>query len=677
MEMRPKVINIFGADTYSSKFPGLNIVTETTAFIQVYAYDVSIPVIGKENDTLNIFERSVLRLIRYGISSVAVAADELCIDKDMCSFIFSRLRELGLINDKNSLTDNGQEYLDLGHGKELNKKFMAKVFSLKPNDKFLSYIWPEGSICENAWFDGIKRDTIVISSGTTGKSRQISGKVLYDNSRMSERAMPNQMVLKKIIREYNRICSANGIEEIGYIDNRMIEVSSQPQKMFMLIKIAVQEGNIENLLVSDGFMMNNDMIAEERVNYDIELKKSMYEMSSVTDLGKGEEQEKHITSGKYPEIYECMPQESDTSKNLDEDNEEKNTKWNNIRKMLLAVEYSLSYYIKKNHLSGSMLKVLKSRSSVDMGDLIGSYLENMGAVIKKEHYDLISHADMYSINRFQKGNVPDICTVLPLAAAQAYEYTDSTFRDMIKKMPEFMSDILTLKRYSASSRHTVSSEQIPDELYDKMKKFTIAFISYILPDFDISFKKNKRSDGLSFNQKNINAVNALYSDLGSKNYEMLKTDIRHELWLTSSDKKVKDMPIPSEIILSFYKVIQVLMSELCFETNAENFTKKQALDMIRQCSGEEPPQALSTVRDVFFKNAAENNASTLGAVVLVYLLKTERQKAEEFISRSYHKFIAELLELRGHGNNIGLVLNESKILYLRSRLYELIKFLGE
>ena len=90
MEMRPKVINIFGADTYSSKFPGLNIVTETTAFIQVYAYDVSIPVIGKENDTLNIFERSVLRLIRYGISSVAVAADELCIDKDMCSFIFSR-----------------------------------------------------------------------------------------------------------------------------------------------------------------------------------------------------------------------------------------------------------------------------------------------------------------------------------------------------------------------------------------------------------------------------------------------------------------------------------------------------------------------------------------------------------------------------------------------------------
>ena len=105
--------------------------------------------------------------------------------------------------------------------------------------------------------------------------------------------------------------------------------------------------------------------------------------------------------------------------------------------------------------------------------------------------------------------------------------------------------------------------------------------------------------------------------------------------------------------------------------------KKQALDMIRHYSGEEPPKVLETVNDIFFRNAAENNASTLGAVVLVYLSKADCQKAEEFISRSYHKFIAELLELRGHGNNIGLVLNESKILYLRSRLYELIRFLGE
>lgn len=677
MEMRPKVINIFNTDTYSSKFPQLNIVNEMTAFIQVYAYDVSIPIAGIENDFLNIFERSVLRLIRYGISSVAAAADELCIDKDMCSFIFSRLRELDLINNNNSLTDSGQKYLDLGHGKKLNKNLMAKVFSLKPNDKFLSYIWPEGSVWENAWFDGNKRDTIVISSGTTGKSRQIKGKVLYDKSGIRERAMPNQTVLKKIIKEYNRICYANGMEKIEYPDNSMIEVSFQPQRVFMLIKIAIQEGNIENILVSDGFMMNNGMILEEVVNNDPEIKKSLFEVSSVTSIDEGGASRNDDLIKKYPEIYECMPQEIDTSTNIDEDNAQKDAKWNNVRKMLLAVEYALNYYLKRNNLPESILKLLKSRSSAEIGELIGSYLENMGAVIKKEHFELISHTDRYSINRFKKGEAPDICTVLPLAAAHAYECTESTFMDMIKNMPDFMSGLLMLKRNSASSRHTVNSEQIPEELYSRMKAFTLSFISYILPDFDTSFKKNKRSNGLSFNQKNLNAVNALYNDLGSKNYEMLKTEIRHELWLTSSDKKLKDLPIPSEIILSFCKVIQMLMSELCAETNVENCTKKQALDMIRHYSGEEPPKVLETVNDIFFRNAAENNASTLGAVVLVYLSKADCQKAEEFISRSYHKFIAELLELRGHGNNIGLVLNESKILYLRSRLYELIRFLGE
>ena len=91
------VVSVFQKLSYREKFPQIPALEEMDYFIQFDGYTVYLPKQKRTEDVLNIFERSVLKLLSLGNFSVAEMREKLCIPQDLVQFICRRLISLGLL----------------------------------------------------------------------------------------------------------------------------------------------------------------------------------------------------------------------------------------------------------------------------------------------------------------------------------------------------------------------------------------------------------------------------------------------------------------------------------------------------------------------------------------------------------------------------------------------------
>ncbi|MCM1233234.1 MAG: hypothetical protein NC489_24210, partial [Ruminococcus flavefaciens] len=259
----PKVFSLFKTKNYAECFPNISVLgKKVDFFLECSSYDVILPVKVKGDSKLDVFEEAVLKLIAYKATTSEDMADILCLTPDLINFIIIRLQEMDLLQDNGSdLTDQGKKYIQVDEkiSDDANVEFaQAKVFVINQTGEILPYI-QKGELISDP-IDNIQGSLLTVEYGTVGNPIRIKGKILRQIRGDKKKGMLQSSAIRTAIDKYNRIVRENvNFDSIEYAQEWAIENTSSDDVYFHM-QAVVQNGNIDEILVSDGLVVNIDFV---------------------------------------------------------------------------------------------------------------------------------------------------------------------------------------------------------------------------------------------------------------------------------------------------------------------------------------------------------------------------------------------------------------------------------
>ncbi len=685
----PKVFSLFGTRGYEERFPQFGIIGRPkNLFYTCYYYDVRFPIADKERDqVLNVFEKAVLKYLNLKPGSVDETAEVLCLNKDLVNFILIRLKEQGFTDKDNMLTDKGKNIL--GSYKKENEKSIkyisGQIFVCCSDvSRILPYI--HVNPMENESVLECEYGKIKIAVGDIGDGRTISGNYLNKRPESLERpALLKTEQIRKAVLEYNRlgISLANNFEPLSLDKEYAIE-NTYSGRVALHLQAAVQKGNTDEVLVSEGFVPHLDFLAEQIKRDYPEVYRAVKESALVSVQETGEKAGKEPKTRKYPEIYKLLLRKkySNETKYLDEKREEANEKKINIIKCFGAIEWCFHYYLTKYPVPEDLVGAFcAQRTAEDNEVIIKDILGRIGLKnVNESNKALISNLHPEKIKEYLQAEtpIPSIYMVFPLALAEASQDSYSSIHKLINVMPDLMDFLACLNRRAQNLRHN-SSESDWGVSDDEIEERTLKLVHTVLPEIDPgSYEVSERREDIS--QIRIRAELSLSKKMGSVLYYSLEKDLRNELMRISPDKSENNLPAPYEYSLGLARIAEMNMIQVLenIQRNQKR-TKEEALKKIEEWLGEKVPVPISTVGKRFYQNVLEGGQrGTLGAYCIVLLSSMTDSGVysgilDDLKMADYVGTISRICELRAHGNSIGLCTDIKQLNSLRDKVIDSIK----
>ena len=250
-----KAITLFRSTPYRNLFPQITALTEKDYFLQFNGYEVFLPQRNQKQETLNIFERSVLKFKGLGNFSVEELTDKLCIQSDFIKFIVIRLKELGLLDASGQITDEGRKFL--------GEKVAARAENIVPYlllvTRDTSEIFPAFFARENQVTGELDKPVIQISLGSTGRAQTLKGRCVFVKEQVRRAQTLTQKQLRDAIRKFNRTLDLHDrilVESDAYIQ------ASYTQPIYLHVKAVLQDGNADYTVVSDGQSNHSEFLRQ-------------------------------------------------------------------------------------------------------------------------------------------------------------------------------------------------------------------------------------------------------------------------------------------------------------------------------------------------------------------------------------------------------------------------------
>ena len=682
----------------SSIFPMISVSSYNDFFIECDAYDVIISInnSSNKNSELSIIEMCVLRLLAinsdYSDEEISeklclgVSADEKGIDTSFVKVIRARLIDTGVIERNGALTSYGYEMIN-GLKSENNEEadtMSIRIFAIRQiNNKLLLFIDKEESNNNRFEINGKK---LTIKYGTTGKEKTCRGEYLYliHDKRKSDyipSKAPKSDDVRKLISNYNKKVQLDD-ERINIARGSSISISPVPSSVIIHMKAVLQRGNVMEPIITDGFSINiDDLYTYLAAISNSQIISKLYEKDNKR---KNEEcYEEKIIKDEYKEIYVFMKKTNVMhGNNLDTDIIAQSINTKLLENCYAALEWTFHYYLTKSSSIETTISIVEQKSSSANMKSALEYANEMGLnePIKTR---TLSCADKINIYKWRNGikngaPIPDMKLILPLSLIYAHINNEQRFKRMAAEMPDFLNVIEELHSYAASSRH----EGIQDVMIDKiemMLDFVKRVISFLLPDviLDNAVNDNRISEDISkyLNNCIISVANIIGWDtwsMQSETMKMLLLDVSeandsHELYRLSS----------TDFVLRISQILELLMYDEIKMLNTDTNSNWQTIvDRVSERLNEKLPESFSYVNTVFLQNALNNMKTTLNPMVLVYLCYASEEKINQLKEKSFPRFIAEISEMRGHGNTVNFIIDSDKRREFRNKLFEFVKIIG-
>lgn len=684
---KPKVISLFKLDKYDNRFLDIPIMGKPVdIFLECITYDLKIPVNGKRERLLDIFEETILKMINLKKCTKDEISDILCLPKDLINFILIRLCENGYLKDMFTLTEKGQEIINLQESQKSEIEYIyGKIFMIKKTRKILPYIhigeFVSEDVIENTFND------ITVGYGSAGNLKKVYGKCIRNNDYDKIESILNQRIIKKTISIFNKLCTNKGKETIGFNQNYSIE-SSISEKIYFHLQAVVQEGNVDELLVSDGFVSNIDGVIEyiKENNNDLLNKIKSKAISMKVEI----EEDKRYKLNKYSElvneyneilqyyysIKENIDIELESGNSIDElkNQSEKN------RQILInsysLLEWAFYYYTIKNKLSDSMMNFIKNGNTYSNADIIEILADKLNIKDAKKCRKLFTHLEkgkIYSVYNFNK---PNLYVCLPITILEADENDNGVIHKLIISNPNFLIFIYKLNELTSSLRHD-STKEVPNfDIVRNVFEKTMQIVMILLPDLEISKEKIVLKETANISNKRLMAQVSLEKEMGTIYYNILNDNLKNEWQKISPDKSEMQLPSPFEYIQILSRILEASLYENLLQNKNKKYSKKECLDIISEKYGMKLPKSLEKVNEGFFKKAINNEKSTLGAYTIAYLVSVEDDVFEKLKQEKFIELIDKICILRGHANNIGLAVDQNKLDNMRSCTMKNTKIIG-
>lgn len=681
------IISPFGLKTYREQFPARNIISYHHAFLPCRSFDVTVPVIVKKENMLNLFEYATLRLLHYQRYSLSELVDVLCMEQDFLSLILLRLQELQLIDLQNLPTDKGEQFLSFQEKKkeELDERCVT-LYMNEATGQILSYVATDDTQKADRLLKlkGIHGSSVTFSlGGSAGKEKPEKG-FLLKTHKFPPQPQPTPFAVRQCLLEFTgsskELTAGEKHIQKSVISEYHCFVSESRPVLFHL-QVAVQQGAVEDFLVSEGLYPTQPYLAEYVGGFPSFKREFLGESLQQMEL---EVQEQVVVSASalYPQV-EILKRKMVLEEDASQD--EKNTFYSkstqNLQGIFSDVEWALHYYYQKNQLSPVVYQARTQQTAKENQVSLEELLKQLYIPLERKHQSLLGALDKGRMRRYEEKQVPQLSVLLPLILFQANEDMNSRIYTLKKNMPYFLRSLFELNEQGKVMRHDSSSHITPQD-YDKFYYQSKQIIETLLGPLEAEAPLCENNDNqqavppqeTTFNQSQlkINAVLSLEGELGHVLYRNLPNEIQQELQRISTDKQPEHLPVASGYLLVLSRICEYfLKNKLEQFTMQGEVSKRTVLKTLEEKGWKDLPNGLTKVGENFIQSGLKGKNSTLGGYTLAYLYHMPPEKVSDFTG--YLDTIQQISEMRGHGNQMPSPPDLETLSQLRTEVMKLLR----
>lgn len=694
----PKVFSLFKTKSYAECFPNISVLgRKVDFFLECSSYDVILPVKVKVDSKLDIFEEAVLKLIAYKTTTAVEMADILCLTPDLINFIIIRLQEMELIQDNGrDLTETGKRYICIDEKitDDANVEFaQAKVFVIKQTGEILPYI-QKGELISDP-IENIQGSFLTVEYGTVGNPIRIKGKILRQKRSDKKKGMLQSSSIRIAIDKYNRIIQENlNFDSIEYAQKWAIENTSSDDVYFHM-QAVVQKGNIDNILVSDGLVVNIDFVNDYiKKNYPdfISIVKENATKNIIQDSEDETGVQGRLTSNfKYRELRSLLSRINSFTQVFEivegkgENNQFASQDENQMlqaeqKKFLLncysAFEWSLYYYDIKYPVNNNIRSIIDNQTPFQNANTLLQMAEKIGVANPERYKELFNSLDSNRIKRMFKTNTPELRVALSLAIVTSVHNNQCEFRELLNKRPGLLQALRNLFREHGNLAHQTITNEVDKKRNKEVYDLLIDFIAVLQPDYSFAEGKGARNKRRlsQVSQDKLNAEVSLSKRLGALYYYNLLPSTIKEEWILVSPDKVQ-YPESAEYFDILYRIMQdTLYFALKDIRKDPQLSKADIITKLKEKGV--VSKSFDTVNEVFVGQILKNENGTLGANAMVYLYYQKDDVIDELKKVNFVQIIEKLVQLRKHGNNVALSVNTQVLNKIRDNMLEIVKLIG-
>lgn len=687
----PKVFSLFKTKSYEEIFPDVSILgRKVDFFLECSSYDVIVPVKVRGESKLDIFEEAVLKLVAFKSTSVKDMADILCLTPDLVNFIIIRLQEMNLLQENcKDLTEQGKAYLnvDAKVSDENNIEYVhAKVFVLNKTGKLLPYVHKGEFITDT--IEELQGSILTVDYGTAGNPIFIKGKVLWQDKSAKKKGMLQSSEIRNGVNRFNRLVSDNvRYDSIEYAPDWAMENTSSDNVLFHM-QAVIQEGNVDEILVSDGFILNIDFVNQyiKRFYSDFILTVKERATRNVVkeDLEDNEAGQQDIKTAKYCELKKIMNRINAFPSIFTENeecvsNQDENQMMQVDQKRFLlncysAFEWSLFYYVLQHPMSNQMRGIIENQSAYQNGRTILQMAEKIGVYYPEKYEELFCSLDGTRIKRMYKFNSPELRVALSIAIITAASDENSSFRKLFRAQPGLFRVLRNLFREHGDLSHQTITLDIDVSKNKMIYDLLIDFVSFLQPDFGVNDNNLKQERVGSVSQERLNAEVSLSKALGTVYFYYLLPETIRDEWILISPDKVQ-YPETSEYFDILYRIMQDTLFYALKDIRKNPQLKKNDIVAKLKQKGISS-KSFDLVYEGFVSQILLNENATLGANAMVYLYYQGDDRIELLKEKKFVPLIEKLSLLRKHGNNVSLSVDTKTLNEIRDDMLVIAKTMG-
>lgn len=708
---RPKVIS------FRTALDGLNIAARQSVLWPCHAFNISIP--QKKKSGLNVFEDTVLKITGIESGDTEKIALLTCLEKELVAFIQNRLNQLGLLNDRYELTQQGQELLNEWQNKsDGNLEYtVATVFLDLLSGKLLPYVSTEQL--------NYKKIEKLYSKENPQKIGEFEHYVNFFINPTDEKwirsiqirpakdsfwkAVPDSNGIIRAIREFKKKYRRHALLNQG-VDQypppvpmaEAISLHENPELVYLHCNVLIQIGN-SDLLVTDGCGFGfSESFANYLTSQDwqwvIDLKnKGVIDRLSTDQINEEVEDDSSAADGlkKYPRIARALrrAQEylSDAEKiEVDSSNDEQEfVRLTGLAVVALyeAIEWALRFVVSDNPVI-HWEHLFSSQSYRENDKILRSFATKIGFDVSDSVKALLQ-VKPGKIRAVDRG-VAEMQPLLALAIAGAINDPNHPLNHLAIEDSGCLSFINALKEVRDPVSHGSSPdvELLPETLMGYCVR-TTRLIQSLIPDITEDTYTAKARQGSDIDQVRLKARIELDKSLGLGFVQAVSPSLREELVKATilSQKATLDNEqlqiyinlLASVMQLSLFEVTKDRRSSVKNQTNLRD----EAIEKIVQ-TGFYPapdaiPEQISTVNTKRLYRSVQGSSTTLGAQLLAVFLQGSESELIK-LQKTDPKFVelvADLIRLRGHGNKQQFDFSRGDMESLKNKVFKAIKIITE
>lgn len=692
---RPKVIS------FQTALDGLNIAAKQSVLWPCHAFNISIP--QKKKSVLNVFEETVLKITEIESGDTEKIALLTCLEQELVAFIQNRLNHLGLLNDRYELSKHGLDLLNEWQNKsDGNLEYtVATVFVDLLSGKLLPYVSTEqlsykkiSRIGDNGFIDFLINP---IDENSRVNARQI--RPAKDSFC---KKVPDSNDVIRAIREFKKKYKRRALLNQG-VDQcppsvpmaEAISLHEEPELVYLHCDVLIQIGNFD-LLVTDGCGFGfSESFANYLTSQDWQWVTTLKQKGVVDNYGnvEGLGNQPARKPPKYAEISRRI-RESKSALEKIKKLEVKSTYYesdyrqeieNGIKNLYAALEWSLRQVVAENPVP-EWEQVFSASNYRGNEKLLAGFANKVGFVVDDKNQSLLQ-VKPGAIRQIEKGKV-ELQPLLALAIAGASSNASHPLHRLAQNHSGFLTHALRLKKYRDPIEHGSTEKlNIDDKRFEELIESTVPTIISLVPGVadDLGEVDKVASNG-EINQERLKASIEIEKALGTAFVSTLSGDIKEQL--TRSELMLARFSAEKtiEIIKCYASVMQHALFDAVKDRRLEvksNTIRESAVEKIVQAeffsAVEHVPKQLTTVAPHGIRRAVQGSSTTLGAHLLaIFLLGAESELIELRKSEpAFVDFVADLIQLRGHGNKQQSDFSRDGIESLKNNVFKAIKLITE